>query len=38
MINILDEGQGFKEKYTGKFLKDFIVIDLINLDNTLVWV
>ena len=29
-----DEGQGFKEKDTNKkYLKDFIVIDLINLDN-----
>ena len=35
IINILDEGQGFKEKDTIKYLIDFIVIDLINLDNIL---
>jgi hypothetical protein len=34
LVKIIDDGQGFKEKDTQKYLKDFIAIDQINLENT----
>ena len=35
-LKVIDEGEGFKENDTKKYLKDFIVIDLKNLVNILV--
>ena len=33
MLDVLDEGSGFKENDTKKYLRDFTVIDLENLEN-----
>ena len=35
MLDVLDEGSGFKENDTKKYLRDFTVIDLENLENIL---